>query len=59
MEADTLCIHGDTPGAGRLAAAGLRVFPPNQRASKTIPFPFPACGRTGGPGFLKIGPVTR
>ena len=31
-------------------AAGLRVFPPNQKASKVIPFPFPACGRAGGPG---------
>jgi hypothetical protein len=40
-------------------AAGLRVFPPNQRASKVIPFPFPACGRTGGPAFLRMGPVTR
>jgi hypothetical protein len=24
-----------------------------------IPFPFPACGRTGGPAFLRIRPVTR
>jgi Protein of unknown function (DUF4232) len=40
-------------------AAGLRVFPPNQRSSKVIPFPFPACGRAGGPAFLRIGPVTR
>ncbi len=40
-------------------AAGLRVFPPNQTASKVIPFPFPACGRSGGPGFLRIRPVTR
>jgi hypothetical protein len=40
-------------------AAGLRVFPPNQSASKVIPFPFQACGGTGGPRFLKIGPMTR
>jgi Protein of unknown function (DUF4232) len=40
-------------------AAGLRVFPPNQRASKVIPFPFQACGRAGGPAFLRIRPVTR
>ena len=40
-------------------AAGLRVFPPNQRASKVIPFPFPACGRASGPAFLRIRPVTR
>jgi hypothetical protein len=40
-------------------AAGLRVFPPNQKASKVIPFPFQACGRSGGPAFLRIRPVTR
>ena len=40
-------------------AAGLRVFPPNQKASKVIPFPFAACGRAGGPSFLRIRPVTR
>jgi hypothetical protein len=40
-------------------AAGLRVFPPNQTASKVIPFPFQACGRAGGPAFLRIRPVTR
>ncbi len=40
-------------------AAGLRVFPPNQTASKVIPFPFPACGRAGGPAFLRIRPVTK
>ena len=40
-------------------AAGLRVFPPNQTASKVIPFPFPACGRSGGPAFLRIRPMTR
>ena len=40
-------------------AAGLRVFPPNQKASKVIPFPFPACGSAGGPAFLRIRPVTK
>jgi hypothetical protein len=40
-------------------AAGLRVFPPNQTASKVIPFPVPACGHAGGPAFLRIRPVTR
>lgn len=40
-------------------AAGLRVFPPNQRASKVIPFPFAACGGSGGPTFLRIRPVTK
>ena len=40
-------------------AAGLRVFPPNQKAAKVIPFPFQACGRSNGPAFLHIGPMTR
>ncbi len=39
-------------------AAGLRVFPPNQTASKVVPFPLQACGRSGGPAFLRIRPVT-
>ncbi len=29
----------------QVKAAGLRVFPPNQRASKTVRFRFPACTR--------------
>ncbi len=40
-------------------AAGLRVFPPNQTTAKVIPFPFQACGRSGGPSVLRIRPVTR
>ena len=40
-------------------AAGLRVFAPNQTTSKVIPFPFSACGGTGGPTFMRIRPVTR
>lgn len=28
-------------------AAGLRVYPPNQRASKIVPFPFRACAASG------------
>jgi hypothetical protein len=30
-----------------VTAAGLRIYPPNQFASKVIPFPFAACSRTG------------
>ncbi len=40
-------------------AAGLRVFPPNQTSSKVIPFPFPACGSSTSPVFLRIRPVTK
>ncbi len=39
-------------------AAGLRVFPPNQTTSKTVPFPFRACSRTG-PIYLTVEPVQR
>jgi hypothetical protein len=37
-------------------AAGLRVYPPNQRASKVVPFPFDACSRRG-PIFLSVRAV--
>ncbi|MGH2858168.1 MAG: DUF4232 domain-containing protein [Solirubrobacteraceae bacterium] len=35
------------------SAAGLRVYPPNQRASRTVPYPFLACSNAG-PGILKV-----
>ena len=37
-------------------AAGLRVFPPNQTASKVVPFPFRACSRAG-PVYLSVQAV--
>ena len=37
-------------------AAGLRVFAPNQSASKVIPFPFGVCSH--GPSNLSIRAVT-
>jgi hypothetical protein len=42
----------------RVTAAALRVFPPNQRASKVIPFPFQACSREG-PVYLSIAAVEK
>ncbi len=39
-----------------VTAAGLRVYPPNQTRSKTIPFPFEACSRRG-PVYLTVRPV--
>jgi hypothetical protein len=36
---------------GPVTAAGLRVYPPGQTASKIVPFPFGACSKTG-PGYL-------
>jgi len=41
---------------GPVIAAGLRVFPPNQTQSRKVPFPFPACSKSG-PAYLKIMPV--
>lgn len=49
---------GALPNCRPTTAAGLRIFPPNQSASKVVPFPFSAC-RGGGPTFLRIRPVTR
>jgi len=42
---------------GPTAAAGLRVYPPNQRASKLVPFPFGACSH-GADGVLSIRAVS-
>lgn len=42
----------------RVTAAGLRVFPPNQTASKLIPFPFQACSRKG-PIYLSVAAVKK
>jgi hypothetical protein len=36
---------------GPVTAAGLRVYPPGQTASKIVPFPFGACSKNG-PGYL-------
>jgi hypothetical protein len=40
----------------RTIAAGLRVFPPGQSASKVVPFPFEACS-SSGPTFLSVRAV--
>jgi len=39
-----------------VTASGLRVYPPDQTASKVVPFPFVACSRTG-PVFLQVSSV--
>jgi len=46
---------GNFPAATcrRRAAAGLRVYPPNETASKVVPFPFAACSRPG-PVYLHV-----
>ncbi len=43
---------------GRQTAAGLRVYPPNQTASKVVPFPFVACSHTG-PVYLSVEAVQK
>ena len=40
----------------QVTAAGVRVFPPNQTASKVAPFPFRACSATG-PVYLYVKAV--
>lgn len=51
--------HGQQPWRHETlpTAAGLRVYPPNQFASKVIPYPFPACPHAG-PVYIHAGPVT-
>jgi len=44
------------PQCHPVTASGLRVYPPNQTQSRVVPYPFPACSRTG-PIYLFISPV--
>lgn len=37
----------------QVAAAGLRVYPPNETVSKVVPLPFDACSRSG-PVYLQV-----
>ncbi len=48
---------GALPACGEVTAAGLRVYPPGQTASKVVPFPFPACSHAGR-GNLAVRAVT-
>ena len=41
-----------------ITAAGLRVYPPNQKESTVVPYPFVACGKSG-PRFLHVEAVQR
>jgi hypothetical protein len=41
-----------------VTAAGLRVYPPDQTASKIVPFPLKACTRSGLV-YLGVGPVQK
>jgi hypothetical protein len=39
---------------GPRTAAGLRVFPPNQKASRTVPFPFGVCSKGSGNMTIQV-----
>jgi hypothetical protein len=41
-----------------ITAAGLRVYPPNQKESTVVPYPFVACAKTG-PRVLHVESVQR
>jgi Protein of unknown function (DUF4232) len=51
---------GNFSGAAchQVTAAGLRVFPPSQTASKVVPFPFRGCSRAG-PVYLTVQAVRK
>jgi hypothetical protein len=53
-------VAGNFPesACGRVRAAGVRVYPPNQTQAKVIPFPFDACSRAG-PVVLGVNAVAQ
>lgn len=53
-----IAVAGNFPESEchRVAAAGLRVYPPNTTTSKVIPLPFEACSRSG-PVYLHVDAV--
>ena len=53
-----IAVAGNFPSSvcRRRAAAGLRVYPPNQTSAKIVPLPFEACSRPG-PRFLSVDGV--
>jgi hypothetical protein len=52
-------VHNFPPASCRpVGAAAFRVYPPNQTASRNVPFPVDACSR-GGPVFLFVRAVQK
>jgi len=49
--------HFSTSVCASTTAAGLRVYPPGQTASKVVPFPFAACSLLG-PIYLTVEALT-
>lgn len=53
-----IAVAGNYPSSvcRRQAAAGLRVYPPNQTLAKVVPLPFEACSRLG-PRYLSVNGI--
>ena len=49
-------VNYPAPRCREQTAAGLRVYPPGETASRVVPFPFLACSRAG-PLFLSVRAV--
>jgi hypothetical protein len=54
----TVAQNFPIPECRPVTAAGLRVYPPGQKASTVVPYPFIACARRG-PRFLHIAPTQK
>jgi hypothetical protein len=58
----TASLQVESPGqlahCDPVTAAGLRVYPPDQFASKVVPYPLGACSHAG-PVYLSVGPVKK
>ena len=46
-------VTASSPSCHAVLAAGLRVYPPNQKAALAVPLPFAACANRG-PHFLNV-----
>ncbi len=54
----TVAENFPTAQCSPITAAGLRVYPPGQKDSTVVPFPFIACAKSG-PQFLHVESVQR
>jgi hypothetical protein len=54
----TVAENFPTATCAPVTAAGLRVYPPGQKESTVVPYPFVACGK-GGPRYLHVEAVEK
>jgi hypothetical protein len=54
----TVAENFPTAQCAPITAAGLRVYPPGQKESTVVPFPFIACGKSG-PRYLHVQAVEK